>query len=183
MLYFFLILIRVFLSWFPNSSTAMADIRLFIHRLTDPYMKRFRGIKWMRFGMFDFSPVLGLALLSLLLFITQRLSVGTLPRFNELLFWLLDYIWSFIAFLAMLFAIVMIIRLITLYTHKNRRTNWMDRLDSFLFPRLSKILGLFTQRSVAYSAALGISAALIISLRIIVGWLLRSYLFPLLIQL
>lgn len=183
MAYFFLIMLRIILSWFAGNLPAMANIRSFINRLTDPYMNYFRNVKWLRFGMLDFSPVLGIAVLSFLLFLTQRLSVGSFPGMGELLVWLIGLVWNFIAFLAMIFAIVMIIRLVTLYTHKNSPPEWVYRLDTFLFPRVSRILGVFTKRSISYSLALGLCILGILSARFLISWLLSRYLFPLLIQL
>jgi uncharacterized protein YggT (Ycf19 family) len=79
MVYFFLIMIRIILSWLPTSSEGTMKLRAMIDKLTDPYMNRFRGISWLRFGMLDFSPVLGLAVLSFFLYLTQRLSMGSFP--------------------------------------------------------------------------------------------------------
>jgi len=183
MVYFLLIMARIILSWIPNTSEGTMRIKAFIGRLTDPYMRHFRGIGWLRFGMLDFSPVLGLAVLSFFLYLTQRLSMGSFPSLGELLIWLIQMVWGIAAFLMTILAIVMIVRLITLYTVKGRRPDWIDRLDAFLFPRVSRILGIFTHRTVAYPVALGISAAALLIVRFSVGWVLVRYLYPVLVRL
>ncbi len=182
MLYFLLIMIRVVLSWIPDSSGGTMPIRAFINRMTDPYMSRFKGISWLRFGMFDFSPVLGLALLSFLLYITQRLSAGGLPGAGELIVIAVQLIWGLIAFLATLLGIIMIIRLVFLYI-KKEHSNWTTRLDTFLFPQVSKIVGLFTKRTVTYPIALAVSAVSLIGARILIDQLLNRFVYPLLMQL
>ena len=180
MMYFFLIMIRIVLSWLPSSTEGTQKIKAFVNRLTDPYMNRFRGITWLRFGMLDFSPVLGLAILSLLLYLTQSLSAGSIPTAGDLIFLIIQLVWGIVAFLALLFAAAMIVRLVTLYAMKGARPTWIDRLDAFLFPRVSKILGLFTSRAVAYPVALAVCAAALLVLRFGIGWALGRYLYPLL---
>ena len=182
MVYFLLIMIRVILSWVPSNSEGSMKIQAFINRLTDPYMNKFRGISWLRFGMFDFSPVLGLALLSFLLYITQRLSTGGFPSVGELIVLVIQLVWGLAAFLATLLGVLMIIRLVTLYTVKGR-PSWTSRLDAFLFPRVSKILGVFTGRSVSYPLALGVSAACLLAARFLIGQILGRFVYPLLMQL
>jgi hypothetical protein len=90
-------------------------------------------------------------------------------------------VWGIIAFLMTLLAIVMIVRLVTLYTMKGSRPDWIDRLDAFLFPKVSRILGLLTHKTVQYPLALGISAAALLTIRFGVGWLLMRFVYPLLL--
>jgi YggT family protein len=180
MMYFFLIMLRIILSWVPGSSEGTHKIRDLVGKLTDPYMNRFRNISWLRFGMLDFSPVLGLAILSFFLYLTQSLSSGSIPSIGELIILIIQLVWGIIAFLAVIFAVTMLVRLVTLYTIKGQRPNWIDRLDAFLFPRVSRILGLFTNKAVSYPLALGICAFALLTLRFGIGWILERYLYPLL---
>ncbi len=182
MIYFLLILLRVFLSWIPNISPGSNKIKTLINRFTDPYMNRFMRISWLRFGVFDFSPVLGLALLSLLLYLTQRLSTGGMPSAGELIILAIQLIWGLAAFLATLIGILMLIRLTTLYAVKGR-PEWIDRLDRFLFPWVAKILGLFTSRTVAYPIALAICAVSLLAARFLIGSLLDRFIYPILLRL
>ncbi len=68
MVYYFVIIASFILSWVKSTSEGMMKFKGFIHKFTEPYMKHFRGISGLRFGMFDFSPVLGIIVLSFLLF-------------------------------------------------------------------------------------------------------------------
>ncbi|MCG8453941.1 MAG: YggT family protein [Spirochaetales bacterium] len=178
MAYFFLILARVLLSWVPGGSEGTQRIKKFISRLTDPYMSRFQNISWLRFGMLDFSPILGLGLLTFTLYIVQILAAGSIPTPGLIIALILDILWSVVAFFLLLLAIVMIVRLVSLYIYKDRRPAWTDRVDAFLFPKVSRILGLFTSKPVAYPVALGIGAALFLLIRFGVQFALQSYLFP-----
>ncbi len=168
--YYFMVLTSFILSWIRSTSESMMRFKTFIHKFTDPYMKHFRGISWLRFGMMDFSSILGIIVLSFLLFLTRNLAAGLFPTWYALVFWLVIRIWGFMAFLIMIFAILMIFRLITLYTMKDSRPDWIDQFDRFLFPLVSRFLGIFTNKTIAYPVALGIFAVTLIAFRYLAGW-------------
>jgi uncharacterized protein YggT (Ycf19 family) len=170
MVYYFIIIISFILSWIRTSTPGMLKFKSLIHSITEPYMKHFRGISWLRFGMLDFSSILGIIVLSFLLFITQNLAAGLFPSWYSLVFWVILRIWGFAAFLIMALALLMIFRLITLYTMKGPRPNWIDGIDRFLFPMVSRFLGIFTNKAVAYPLALGIFAGVLIIFRYLAGW-------------
>ncbi len=180
--FYFIIIVRIILSWFPSGSDFLNRLKMLVHKITEPYMKHFSGISWLRFGMFDFSPVMGLMVLTFVLYITQRLAVGYFPSLGELLVVVIQMIWSLFAFLLTVVAIVMIVRLVTLYAMKGRRPNWIDRLDAFLFPRVSRIIGMFTGKTVSYPVALGVSAVLLLAVRFGMDQLLGRILYPLILK-
>ena len=181
MIYFFLIMMNIIFSWFPSSSPGVMRIRMFIRKITDPYMRHFYGIRWLRFGVLDFSPVLGLIILSFVLYITQRLSIGGFPSAGELLIWLISTVWGLIAFIMTIFGLLMYFRLITLFVMKSK-PGWIDRIDTFLFPRVSRIMGFFTHKSISYPLALGVSGTIFLIVRFLGDWLLVRFLYPLLIR-
>ncbi len=170
MVYYFVIITSFILSWIRTSTPGILKFKGFINTLTEPYMKHFRGISWLRFGMVDFSSILGIVVLSFLLFLTQNLAAGVFPTWYSLVFWLILRIWGFVAFFIMILAVVMLFRLITLYAMKGSKPNWIDSIDRFLFPLVSRFLGIFTNKTVAYPLALGIFAAVLIAFRYLAGW-------------
>ena len=178
MVYVLLIMLRVIFSWVPEGGAeGTMKIKSLVMKLTDPYMNRFQGFSRLRFGMIDFSPVLGMMILFFMLFVTQRLAGGDFPSRGELLMWLTAMVWGIIAFLVTLAAVLMLIRLVSLYTVKGRPM-WTDRLDSFLFPRVSRILGFFTNRTVSYRVALGVSVLVLLVFRFGVGRLMEKFVMP-----
>jgi len=142
MVYYFVILTSFILSWIRTSTAGMLKFKAYVNMLTEPYMKHFRNISWLRFGMIDFSSILAIILLSFLLFLTQNLAAGVFLTWYSLVFWVILRIWSFVAFFIMILAVLMIFRLITLYTMKGTRPNWIDSIDRFLFPLVSRFLGI-----------------------------------------
>lgn len=168
MMYYLIIILDIILSWIRSPS--LSRFKSIIHNLTEPYMRHFRGISWLKFGMLDFSPILGLILLGLVLFLTQNLSMGTFPTWYDLVFWIIERIWGLIAFLVMLLAILSLFRLVMLFARRGHRPEWLDRIDRFLFPIVSKFLGVFTHKALAYPLALGIFATTLIALRFLAEW-------------
>lgn len=181
--YYFIIIARVILSWIPSRSEFILKLKQVIHTITDPYMNRFSGISWLRFGAADFSPVLGLLILSFILYVTRSLSVGEIPTLGQLLVLIISMVWGVIEFLILLVAAIMVFRLITLFVMKGDRPGWIDRLDAFLFPRVSRIIGMFTGKTVSYPLALGISAASLAIFWLGIDQLLMRVIYPLIIKL
>ena len=170
MVYYFIIIASFILSWVRTSTPGMLKFKGIINSITEPYMKHFRNISWLRFGMMDFSSILGIIVLSFLLFLSQNLAAGLFPSWYSLVFWIILRAWGFIAFFIMILAVLMIFRLVTLYAMKGSRPNWIDSIDRFLFPMVSRFLGIFTNKTVAYPIALGIFAAVLIIFRYLAGW-------------
>ena len=95
MVYLLLIMLRFIFSWVPEGgSEGTMKIKSLVMRITDPYMNRFQGFQRLRFGMFDFSPILGIMLLFFLLFVTQRLADDNFPSYRELLGWIVSMVWD-----------------------------------------------------------------------------------------
>ena len=76
--YFIAISFRIYISWFPNINIYSQPF-IILSRMTDPYLRLFRGIIPPLFG-FDISPLLGFMLMTGLIDITSSVtSGGTLP--------------------------------------------------------------------------------------------------------
>jgi len=168
MIYYLIIILDIILSWVRSPS--LGRLKLFTHRLTEPYMRHFRRISWLRFGMLDFSPILGLILLGLILFLTQGLASGIFPTWYDLIFWIIERVWGVAAFILILLAALTLLRLITLFAARGRRPEWLGGIDRLLFPIVSKFLGMFTHRPLTYPLALSIFAAVLIGLGFAVNW-------------
>jgi len=76
-IYLLLLLIRVFLTWFPNvnwSSQPFAGLS----QITDPYLNLFRSVL-PPMGGIDFSPMLGFLVLTFI----QRALAAAVPSFSS----------------------------------------------------------------------------------------------------
>jgi YggT family protein len=56
--YLLLIIVRIAFSWFRVSNWSRPV--LLVYALTDPVIEPLRKIKWLRVGMFDFTPTLAI---------------------------------------------------------------------------------------------------------------------------
>jgi YggT family protein len=74
-IYLILLLVRVSLTWFPSVNWYSQPFYS-LSRLTDPYLKMFRGIVPPLIGM-DISPILGFILLQSLTQIVSNVGIST----------------------------------------------------------------------------------------------------------
>lgn len=74
-IYLVLLLVRVSLTWFPNVNW-YAQPFYSLSRLTDPYLKMFRGIVPPLIGI-DISPILGFILLQSVMQIASNVGIST----------------------------------------------------------------------------------------------------------
>ncbi len=162
--YMLLIIFRVLLSWFQGRLNGKGvDILM---KITDPYLDKFKNISWLRFGMLDFSPVVGIAVLGLVSQIFTSLAVsGTLDPMHILVY-ILHTVWSFAAFFINLFIILMVFRLITLLFFSSWHHQILFSIDNILYKAVARILGVFTSKTMKFSLGLAISAAILLVLRI-----------------
>ena len=165
--YMLLIIFRVLLTWFQGRLNGRGVEILM--KITDPYMNKFRGISWLRFGFLDFSPVVAIALLGLLSQIFNSLAVsGTLNPMLVVVY-ILGSIWNFFAFFINLLIFMMVFRLITLLFFSTWNHQVLFQIDNILYKVVARILGFFTTRTVKFSMALAICAGILLFLRIAVG--------------
>jgi YggT family protein len=108
--YLIVLLLRVTLAWFfPQTYGRAWEI---LRAVTDPYLNLFRGIRFLRGNVFDFSPVAALLVLILAInLVTQLANFGRITV-GFFLASLLSAAWSGVGFLLVFFAIVGVIRAI-----------------------------------------------------------------------
>ena len=95
-LYMILCIVRIFFSWIPSLTDTKWG-RL-IAGLTDPYLNLFRGFSLFRTPAIDFSPIVALAVLSVLNNLFMTLSYAVRITLGFILSLLLDAAWSAISF-------------------------------------------------------------------------------------
>lgn len=178
--YMLLIIFRVLLSWFQGRVNGKG-VEILI-RITDPYLNKFKSISWLRIGMMDFSPVVGIAVLGMVSQIFTSLAVsGTLDPMMIVVY-ILNTIWSFFAFFINIFIVLMIFRLVTLLFFAKWSHQVLFQIDNLLYKSVARILGFFTTKTVKFTTGLGISAAILLVLRVGLGFGF-AYLFSFLIGL
>jgi YggT family protein len=162
-----LIIFRVLLSWFQGRLNGRGVEILM--KLTDPYLKRFQGISWLRFGFLDFSPVVGIAVLGLVSQICNSLAMSGKITVMMVVIYILSSIWNFVSFFINFLIILMIFRLVSVLFFSTWNHQIVFQIDNILYKVTARILGFFTSRNVKYSMALAISAGVLLVLRIGIG--------------
>lgn len=177
-LYSLLCLLRIIITWIPNYSYSKpADI---LAQICDPYMNLFRGIKWLRFGSFDFSPALALCILGAGSQFFSSLANGGYINLQMILAMILGIFFSipssFIFFLIILFAIRLILIMINRDSY-NTSGFMANQIDSSISPIVYRIARTFAMgRRITYKAALIISIIALLflqfALRILLAFIL-----------
>lgn len=177
-LYSLLCLLRIIITWIPNYSYSKpADI---LAQICDPYMNLFRGIKWLRFGSFDFSPALALCILGAGSQLFSSLANGGYINLQMILAMILGIFFlilsSLIFFLIILFAIRLILIMINRDSY-NTSGFMANQIDSSISPIVYRIARTFAMgRRITYKAALIISIIALLflqfALRILLAFIL-----------
>lgn len=177
-LYSLLCLLRIIITWIPNYSYSKpADI---LAQICDPYMNLFRGIKWLRFGSFDFSPALALCILGAGSQLFSSLANRGYINLQMILAMILEIFFlipsSLIFFLIILFAIRLILIMINRdsYNTSGFMANQIDSSISSIVYRIARTFAI--GRRITYKAALIISIIALLflqfALRILLAFIL-----------
>jgi YggT family protein len=170
-LYMLLIFVRIMLSWFSGIGYGRpVDL---LCRITDPYLNWFRRFP-LRFGMLDFSPIIALTALSMV-----NNVFGTLGQYGRItlgiiLAILVSLVWSAVSFILGFFIIILVLRLIAYLANRDvYRSFWgiIDTLSQPVLYRINRII--FRSRLVNYLTGLIVSIAVLLVLRLGLGFLVR----------
>lgn len=177
-LYSLLCLLRIIITWIPNYSYSKpADI---LAQICDPYMNLFRGIKWLRFGSFDFSPALALCILGAGSQLFSSLANGGYINLQMILSIILEIFFSILSSLIFFLIILFAIRLILIMINRdsyNTSGFMANQIDSSISSIVYRIARTFAMgRRITYKAALIISIIALLflqfALRILLAFIL-----------
>ena len=164
-IYSFLCFFRIILTWVPEMS--YSKVSQVLSNICDPYMNRFRGIRWLRMGSFDFSPALALCLLGALSSLFNMLAHGGRISIGMILAMATQIIFSIISSLLVFVIIIFAVRLILILVRKNEYYSgsyMLNQLDSSISPLVYRIARTFSAgRRLTYKAALIISIIALIA--------------------
>lgn len=152
--YTLLIIVRVLSSWFAGPgwrSGAIFRIMRVLGRITDPYLAFFRRFKLFHLGPFDFSPVVGLIVLSVIGNIFLSLSAYQALTLGLVLALFLARLWAAAAFFLNMYILLILARLVAYFARVNPASSFLRYLDMILLPVLDPIARfLFRGRGVHY---------------------------------
>jgi YggT family protein len=139
--YLLLLSLRIVLGWFAPGALGRAwDL---LRGATDPYLDLFGRIRFLRGGLFDFSPIAALLVLVVALdLVNQLLNYGRITL-GFFLASLLSAGWAGARFLVLLFLIVGIVRTIPLLVRTSAGAAMWKVVDVLIQPVVAFVMRLF----------------------------------------
>jgi YggT family protein len=171
--YIILISMRFLLSWFPASASGPGWRALL--RFTDPYLRLFQGISFLRRGLFDFTAVAAVLVLIVALDLSRALAAGGRFTLGLLLGTLAGALWSGLSFLLILFIAAAALRLIFRLFTRRYENPVGELLEALVRPAVSAARALLP-RSVSKEEHL----LVVVIVALLIAHLLGALLFGLL---
>ena len=132
--YMLLIFIRVLLTWFQGPSLGRPFEIL--SSITDPYINYFRRLKFARIGNMDFSPIIAVMVLIILLQIISSLYMFGKITLGIVLGIIVMAIWSSISWILSFFIILIVIRLMAQLFRFDAVSPLLRTVDIIIHPLL-----------------------------------------------
>lgn len=164
--YMIILMIRVMLTWFRAAQNG--QVYRYLAMITDPYLNWFRRFSVLKFGMIDFSPILGFVILGFVVNILNSIATYGKITVGVVIALLINGIWSIISFILVLLIILTIIRLLGATVARSGFIAQMSSsIDSIIEPVISWVRrNIFRNKFTPYTTQLGIAIAILIILNI-----------------
>lgn len=174
-IYSLLCTVRIILTWIPGAAYSGAG--RFLSNLCDPFLNMFSRIRWLRFGALDFSPILALAVLTMLSYLFQNIAAGGRISLGGILALVIQLAWSVMSSLLMFLALIVVIRLIVFFSGADRNSPLWAQVDSSLNPLIYSMSKFLTGgKPVSFKNALILALIVVLIMRfggsIVVGGLI-----------
>ncbi|MFP4364454.1 MAG: YggT family protein [Spirochaetia bacterium] len=171
--YLILIMLRVLLSWFHTPKPGKA-YRILVN-ITEPYLSFFRGFKIFKAKQFDFSPIIAVTVLAILVNIFVTLSAYGSISAGLVLAIIVSNLWSGIAFILLFFMIIIAVRFVSIMINVNSVSPIWRTLDYLLQNIVYRISFFFTRnRPIKYPHALLLVFGLLFFIRLLGGFLITQ---------
>jgi len=139
--YLFILALRIVLGWFAPQALGRAwDL---LSRATDPYLAIFSRMKFLRKGLFDFSPIAAVLVIVVALDLVNQLLYYGRVSLGFFLASLFSAAWSGARFLLLLFLIVGVIRLVAMALRAASASGIWRVLDMIIQPVVAWVMRLF----------------------------------------
>lgn len=172
-IYLLLIFIRIMLTWF--SGVNLGKPMAVLSAITDPYLDWFRRFPLQVGGFLDLSPIVAMAVLSVVSNIFMTIVRYGVIRIGIILALILGAIWSAAAFILVFLVIVLALRLFAFLTNQNVFGTFWRIVDAISQPVLYRTQRIFfPNRQVSYRTEIIVSLAVFAGLWILGGILVRT---------
>jgi len=136
--YLLLLSLRIILTWFQGFSSGKAfDL---LSEITEPYLSLFYRLKFLRKGMFDFTPIAAILVLVVLLDLINALLFYGRITFGFFFAAVLSAVWSGVSFVLLLFLIVGVIRVFAIIFRRNTGSAMLKVVDILIQPAVALVM-------------------------------------------
>lgn len=145
-IYNMLIIIRIILQWFNpmRAQTQQSSFTAILEKIVDPYLNLFKGIKALRQGRIDFTPLVALIVINIVQRILQTFAyTGDFSLGYTLATIIQSLWWSLGSLILGMFAVILAIRLFFAYRRTPNAIQYISLLDTWLRRPLDTIHALF----------------------------------------
>jgi YggT family protein len=171
-IYMIILLVRIVMSWFGGMQ--YGRVMDFLSRITDPYLNAFRGMRFLRIGQVDFSPVVAIIALSVLSNIFLTLGYAGTITLGLILALIVDQLASAAGFFLVIFLILIAVRLIALFANVDATGRFWMFLDHLLEPASARLADKVTRTPMSYRNGLFLLGGTILA-TVIVGSFVMDY--------
>jgi YggT family protein len=183
--YLLLILLRVIMSWFQRS-VAGRPVALLV-RVTEPYLALFRGLRFLRIGPLDLSPMAAILTLAMALDLVGALRDAQRLTLGIFLAGLTDALWFGVSFVLVLLILLIVLVLAFLAFGRGTGAALVQTLAAVLHPVTAWVRGwsggLFGRRRTPSESQILLLSAVVLVLLLIAGSLLVPLLRSVLLRL
>ncbi|MDR1390508.1 MAG: YggT family protein [Treponema sp.] len=167
-IYQILIFIRIILTWFPGFG--FGSFYFFLCAICDPYLNWFRRFRFTRRGVFDFSAIIAVVVLSLVNRVLKTWARMGGMRAGIVLALVLNSVWNIFLWFGGFFIIVLVIRLVAYLVNANIYSPFWHFVDLIAQPVMYRICRIFfPTRFLHYLARIIISIFVLAVLVVTVG--------------
>ena len=167
-IYILIITLRIIFSWFRTENNN--QLIVILKKITDPYLNLFRGIKFLRIGMFDLSAMAGIVLLFIIQAILYEFQYALVSNESISYILIINIIlvitWQGISWVIMLLMFLCLIRAGSLFLSKDPSGMFWQVIDKIVQP-ISNKLERIVKKNLKYTQALIILAFIFLSMRFI----------------
>ena len=145
-IYNMLIIIRIILQWFNpmRAQTQQSSFAAILEKIVDPYLNLFKGIRALRRGRIDFTPLVALIVINIVQRILQTFAyTGDFSLGYTLATIIQSLWWSLGSLILGMFAVILAIRLFFAYRRTPNAIQYISLLDTWLRRPLDTIHALF----------------------------------------
>lgn len=156
-LYSIVCIVAIFMSWAPGLK--FTSFGRFMTAVTEPYLRIFSRMRFLTIGYVDFSPIIGIGILSLLSSIFSRIANTGRIYFGGIIASIVYMIWNLFSTIIVVLSIFIFIRWIVLLVNHGQtpyNSSW-NQIDQFLQKVSYRISKPFTRKPVKYQTSLLVS--------------------------